>query len=204
MRSLAELSLIKIIGSEKVKEGTRVKFLCGHRALQDYTTKHSMLTVLSGEMTCGWQEVSTIWQKAVAERKELRKTITKLKADTSVYLADELIAEGEVIGDTLVIARVLPDYSGDDLGFMIKRILDQRQAAVLLMGTTDRVDLSFACTESLDIHMGNLLKDACQQLDGRGGGRANFARGSGKSVTKAEDVLNAIKANVMEELSTEG
>ncbi len=200
LRATGELDTIKIIGSEKVKQGLRVKFLCGDRALRDYQTRQALLDQLASDMTCDWRDVPTIWQKTTDERKELRKQVEVLQKQLASFEADKLLAGAETIGFTRLISLILPDRDMNHLTQLARRFLDNSPILVLLMGITDKTALVFACSESISCNMGNLLRDACQSLGGRGGGRAQFAQGTAPDTANAGRVLSEIKQKALDTL----
>ncbi len=67
---------------------------------------------------------------------------------------------------------------------MVKILAGQLQAyeqTVALFGVQEgeKASLCFACTPTLTLHMGNLLRTVLQTFGGKGGGKADFAQGGG-------------------------
>ena len=58
-------------------------------------------------------------------------------------------------------------------------IREPNRIALLAAGAGEKCNLLFARSDDVDIHMGKLLADAVKPLGGKGGGRPDFAQGSG-------------------------
>jgi alanyl-tRNA synthetase len=76
VRSTGEIGIIKITKTEKYKHGTRVEFLCGKRALDDYIIKNRNISVLSSVLTCGADMIMDNIDKILNENKKLKKDMT--------------------------------------------------------------------------------------------------------------------------------
>jgi alanyl-tRNA synthetase len=53
--------------------------------------------------------------------------------------------------------------------------------------------LVFARSANVSAAMGELMREACQALGGKGGGTPDFAQGGGTGVSQLEPVLNSLR-----------
>lgn len=201
VQSTGELNLIKIIATEKVKQGTRIKFLVGDRAVADYTAKHDLLDAISNDMTCGWPEIPDVLRKLGDERKELRREIDALQQQLARFEAEKLIRQADKVEDVLVISRILLERDMAGLSEIARQIVDNHRAVALLMGEATKVAVVFARSDGIELNMGHLVRTACQHLDGGGGGRPEFAQGAGNNADKAPSVLAEMTQHVKEYLA---
>jgi len=84
-----EIGLIKIIGCEKYKGGTRLHMICGYRALDDYRTKqkniHEISVLLSAKQENVFEAVKRLNGELSEEKRrsgELRRELTSFKAES--------------------------------------------------------------------------------------------------------------------------
>lgn len=194
VQRLGELLLIKIIGVEKVKQGIRVKFLAGNRALADYQAKHHVLMNVSEQMTCAWPEVPEIWQKNVDERKSDRKTIKSLRTKLFDYHARDLLVDAEIRTGIKIVTAIVDDAEMEDLSQIARTLVSSQDPIVaFLMGKSARASIVFARTESAPGNMNDLLKSICDMLGGRGGGQPHFAQGSAAASNNADQALQTAR-----------
>ena len=128
-------------------------------------------------------------------KNKIKKLEQKLKNQKSQnFSVQDLLAsaikrefKGQKI--SLLFTRVEAD-SREDLRRMADQLRDKKQNLVLvLIGSADEKK-SYPLVLALDktlkgLHAGELIKPVCQNLGGRGGGRADFAQGS---ITKADKI----------------
>ncbi len=109
--STGMIGIIKITGTEKVRGGTRIEFLCGGRALGDYGEKHGVLTAVGNEMSTDWRELGSITEKLVTENKSLRKERDALSRELAGYKAEEIGKPTGEIGGYGLVRKVFDEAS---------------------------------------------------------------------------------------------
>jgi alanyl-tRNA synthetase len=181
VRSTGQVGAILIRKTEKVKQGLRVEFVCGMRAVaaarQDYTT----LTEAAGLLSTHIHELPQQMRKSLQELKTSEKSGQKLLEELAELYAERLLAESA--DSPRIILRV---YQERDLSFI--KLLAQKLTAkhpdviALLASGAGQPALVFAQSRGLQSNMGQHMKEAMSQLGGRGGGTADMAQGglSGK------------------------
>ena len=110
-----ELGLIKIRKWENYKGGTRVHFLCGNRALQDFQQKTELLRQLTDMLTAGETDLPAIISRLQEEAKQLRKELAQNTAQLLEYEARVLLAERITCGAFLVLTKTFQQRSPKDL-----------------------------------------------------------------------------------------
>ena len=190
-----ELGLIKIIKTENYKGGTRVHFLCGRRALRDYQHKSAILKGLGETLTVGETALMPKILKLQNESKQLRRERSELSEKLLDYEAAALLAERERIGDCYLLEKVFEDRPAKELKHLATKILTRAPASVILFGGAldGKASLVFLCSEELPYHMGNVMKSACELLDGRGGGQAHQAQGGGPALDRLAEALHTAR-----------
>jgi alanyl-tRNA synthetase len=85
--------------------------------------------------------------------------------------------------DLSVVARTFDDRDHEGLKQLAHKLI-QRPRTIALLGSTDGDDaarLVFARSPDVSEDMNLLMREACQSLDGRGGGRPDMAQGGGQA-----------------------
>jgi alanyl-tRNA synthetase len=100
-----EIGVIKVMKIEKYKEGSRIEFVCGGRALQDYRAKNEAILRLPADLSVGYWELD----QAVARlRDELKDSQSALKRASASLLESEapaLLASATMHDGMRVVVR---------------------------------------------------------------------------------------------------
>ena len=177
--SSGQIGLILLRKSERVRQGTRVEFVCGGRAVRmarrDYNALSEAAALFSSQL---WDVPDQI-RKNVEDSKLVRKQ----KEDALDQLA-ELMAlaalhdQAETNGRKIVVRT----FSDRDIGFA--KLFAQKvtragtPAIALVASSVDPPGLVFAQTSGgATADMGALLKQVLSSVGGRGGGIRDFAQG---------------------------
>jgi alanyl-tRNA synthetase len=182
VRAAGEIGLIKIARTERRGTETRAEFLCGGRALADYRSKNALLMGLAQEYTVGHWEVADMVHRLDNDLKDTRRELRRTRDNLLDAEAVALWHQAEWIGPVRVVKVELAGRAVDDLKHLAQRLITQPQTVVLLAasGATDEKGyFTFARSGDLDSNMGILLRQACETIGGRGGGRPDFAQGGG-------------------------
>lgn len=176
VRATGQIGSILLRKIEKVKQGMRVEFVCGQRAVsaacRDYTTLTEAAALYSSHI----HDVPEQIRKSLAESKSAGKAQQKLLEELAELHAERMLAQSS--GSPQVVTRVFEDR---DLLFI--KLLAQKLTAVgnnvvaLLGSVAGQPTLVFAQSPGQKSNMGQLMKDAMAQLNGRGGGSTDLAQG---------------------------
>jgi alanyl-tRNA synthetase len=182
VRRTGEVGLVKITRSERRGHETRVEFLCGRRALADYQSKNALVMGLAQEYTVGHWELADLVHRLAGDLKETRRDLRRTRDALLDAEATALWYEGVELGPARIVRAEFSNRAPDDLKHLARRLVG-RPCTVALLGTVEhasgKATLAFARTPDLELHMGNLVRQACERIGGRGGGRPEFAQGGG-------------------------
>jgi alanyl-tRNA synthetase len=180
-----QIGSILLRKSEKVRQGTRVEFVCGGRAVDTARRDYGALSEAAGLFSAQLWDVPEQIRKSVEESKLLRKQ----KNDALDELAEamalaELHSQSETNGRKVVVRT----FSDRDINFA--KLFAQKvtrtgtPAVALVASAVDPPGLVFAQTTAqtpvqmgAPADMGALLKQVLSSVGGRGGGSRDFAQG---------------------------
>ena len=185
-----QIGCILLRKTERVRQGWRVEFVCGKRAVatarRDYTTLVESASLFSSHLWDLPQQV----RKAQEETRASRKAGEQLLAELAELHASRLLTEApQTAGRKVVIAT----FADRDLTFI--KLLAQKltrlnsNAVALLATTTGQPALVFAQSQGQPFDMGSLMKRALAILGGRGGGSRDMAQGGPAQIEHLDAVL---------------
>ena len=175
--------------TEKVRQGYRVEFVAGQRAVATARRDFSTLTETAALFSAGIYDAPQQVRKSLDEIKSLRKQIEQSQDELAAAQAASLLAETpEAQGRKLVVRT----FSNRDLNFLkllAQKLTRQAPAIALLATESPQPALVFAQSAGQPHDMGALLKEAMAKLGGRGGGSKDLAQGG---APKSEGIAAAL------------
>jgi alanyl-tRNA synthetase len=193
VRATGQIGSILLRKIEKVKQGVRVEFVCGLRAVntarRDYTTLTEAATLYSSHIYDVPQQV----RKSLEETKAAGKMQHKLLEELAELYAERLLAQTP--GSPQVITEFFPERDAVFIKLLAQKLTAGKSAVVALLASgAGQPTLVFAQTPGQKTNMGQMLKDAMTQLGGRGGGSADMAQGGlAVAVGKMEEVERVLQ-----------
>jgi alanyl-tRNA synthetase len=175
---------------EKVRQGWRVEFVCGQRAVatarRDYTTLAEAAELCSSQLWDVPQQVRKLQEDA----RQWRKSGEQAAEEIAGLYASQLINETpEGIGRRTIV-RVFPDRDLTFIKLLAQKLTRSNPNVVALLGTTSgQPALIFAQSAGQPFHMGDLMKEVLVALGGRGGGSKDMAQGGPANPAGIESAL---------------
>jgi len=200
--STIEVQLVKITKWEKYKNGMRIEFLCGKRAVDDYSLKQIRLKEISRLLSVGESDALPEIKRITKDLRELNSSVKSLKDEVAGYMVEKMVFDAEVIQDVKIIKEI---YSNVDLKYInticSKLVSYPNVVALFGVEAEDKAHLLFMRSKDLKaINMNLLLKDAITLIDGKGGGSDFSAQGGGKNNNNLESCLeyayNKVKGTI--------
>lgn len=175
-----EIGVIKLVKQEKQKQGARLEFKCGGRALADYRLKHDVLSRLAADFTVGHADVPDSVTRIREENKQLRTELKTFREQAIEAEAQAMVAVAAPTNGYRLVTAVFDERDADNVRGLAQRIAAQPGTVALLGISGARAQVICARADDLTLNVVPALQAALRALGtDRGGGRPNFAQGGG-------------------------
>lgn len=176
VRATGQIGSILLRKIEKVKQGMRVEFVCGLRAVATARRDYSTLTEAAAVYSSHIYDVPEQIRKSLAENKSAGKAQHKLLEELAELYAERLLAQSS--GSPRVITQLFAERDAVFIKLLAQKLTVGKSGVVALLASgAGQPTLVFAQSPGQKFNMGQLMKDAMAQLGGRGGGSADLAQG---------------------------
>lgn len=183
-----EIGIIKVTKTEKYKNGTRIEFLCGKRALDDYITKNRNIFELSSLITCRTDMLFDNFEKVLNENKKLKKETGNLNNQLNDFKAKEYKLNATV-KNGISYVFVSSDNDVKDLRFICSKITeDENFAAVLVSEKDNSCNLVIGQSKNSNLDLKGIFEQCRTIINGKGGGNNYLMQCSGNEL-KGEECL---------------
>ena len=185
-----EIGLIKILKWGRLRNNLCFEFVCGSRALKDYTLKNRILLQAASRFSVREEEVLSAVEKLFADLKSGKKQTKKVLLKLSELEARD-IRQNTGGG---VIKKVYSGRSRDDIRHIALNIIHNPGYIVLFGLKADRkANLILARSEDIDFDMRELIPAASQLINGKGGGRPSLVELAGDNVENLKNALEELE-----------
>jgi len=185
-----QIGSILLRKTEKVRQGTRVEFVCGSRAVRMARRDYGALSEAAALFSAQLWDVPEQIRKSAEESKLLRKQ----REDALDQLAElmalaDLRNQPETNGRKIVV-RTFPDRDINFAKLFAQKVTRSGTPAIALVASAvDPPGLVFTQTSGGLADMGALLKQVLSSVGGRGGGSRDFAQGGVPAGSNVEQLL---------------
>lgn len=191
-KSTQDLRLIKIKKFEKHKEGTRIEFLAGERAVSDSFKKDEFQSSICKYLNCNENEAINGIKNLNESLREANENNKSLNILLAKYQVKEILENAIKVNNVRIIKEI---FDSENLKYVTnltsKLVENENTIALMAVKSDDKVNLIFACSKDLkSVKMNELLKDAISLIDGKGGGSPLQAQGAGKNNANLESAMD--------------
>lgn len=173
-----QIGCILLRKTERVRQGWRVEFVAGRRAVATARRDFTTLTEAAGLFSAHIYDVPQQVRKSLDEIKNLRKQREESLEELAQAQAAALLAETPETGGRRLVIRSFVDRDLNFLKLLAQKITRLGTNIVALLGTTSpQPSLVFAQSVGQPHDMGALMKDSVSKFGGRGGGSKDMAQG---------------------------
>jgi len=164
--------------TEKTRQGWRVEFVCGTRAVATARHDYKVLAEAGGLLSSHIWDIPQQVRKLQEESRASRKSREQLLEELADLNAGRLLGETPENSARKIIVHTFPDRDLTFIKLLAQRLTRQSAGVVALLGVTSNPPaLVFAQSPGQPFDMGALMKDALARLGGRGGGSKDMAQG---------------------------
>jgi alanyl-tRNA synthetase len=193
VRETGQIGGILLRKTEKVRQGIRVEFVCGQRAVQTARRDYTALSEAAGLLSAHLWDVPQQIRKSQEDAKAARKSSEKLLEDLAEQHAIRMLAEKSTAGAGKAMVRVFPDRDLTFIRMLAQKLTRLDTSVLALLGATlGQVSLVFAQSPGQPYDMGALMKESLSQVGGRGGGSRDLAQGGLPASDGVETLLTEV------------
>jgi alanyl-tRNA synthetase len=188
-----QIASVLLRKTEKVRQGWRVEFVAGLRAVATARRDFATLAETAALFSAHIYDVPQQARKSLDEIKSLRKQYEQSQEELAAAYASVLLADARESQGRRIVVRTLADR---DLSFM--KLLAQKatrlspNVVALLASTSPQPSLVFAQSPGQPFDMGALMKEVMAKIGGRGGGSKDMAQGGIPNAAGIEATLKDI------------
>ena len=177
---------------EKVRQGFRVEFVAGLRAVATARRDFTTLTESAALFSAHIYDLPQQARKSLDEVRALRKQLETSQEELATAQAATLLAETPESSGHKLIVRTFSGRDLNSLKLLAQRLTRQAPNVVALLATTSpQPSLVFAQSAGQPFDMGTLMKETISKLGGRGGGSKDMAQGGSPKEEGLESALQS-------------
>ncbi|MGU3653298.1 alanine--tRNA ligase [Mycolicibacterium sp. A43C] len=206
VRSSAQIGPVTLLGESSVGSGVRrVEAYVGLESFRHLSKERALMAGLASSLKVPSEEVPARVANLVERLRAAEKELEKVRLANARAAAANAAAGAETVGKVRLVAqRMAGGVSAADLRSLVGDIkgklgTEPGVVALIAEGEGDSVPFVVAVNagaQDLGLKAGDLVKVLGGPLNGRGGGKADLAQGSGKGAAGIDAALAALRAEI--------
>ncbi|OBI22840.1 alanine--tRNA ligase [Mycobacterium sp. E2327] len=202
----AQIGPVTILGESSIGSGIRrVEAYVGLESFRHLAKERALMAGLASSLKVPSEEVPARVANLVDRLKAAEKELERARLAGARAAATNAAAGAERIGNVRVVAqRMSSGMTAGDLRSLVGDIrgkLGSDPAVVALISEGEGNSVPYAvaanaAAQELGLSANELIKQLAGAVDGRGGGKADLAQGSGKDPTGIDAALDAVRAEI--------
>jgi alanyl-tRNA synthetase len=196
-RGTGEIGLFRITGEGAVAAGIRrIEAVAGEEARRAAESDRERLKTVAAKLGSPLGDLEKKLDAFLAQQKETEKALRSARQREAVSIAAQLAAKAETIAGIPVVAAHLGEADGDALQSAADALKAKFDGVIVLGGVAHGAVALVAAVgqdHAARVSAGKIIQAIAPVVGGRGGGKADNARGGGKDASKLADALNAAR-----------
>ena len=195
VRATGQIGGLLLRSVERVRQGVRLEFVCGLRAVAAARQDFSVLTRSASLLSIPRAEIPAGIERLVAEAKSGIKEQRKLREELATYHAIRLAVEEQIVNRLRLVRRIFTERDAEYVKLLASRLVASVPQTVALMVSAQQEPALVVLARSgdLEFHAGSLMKEVLATAGLRGGGSPDLAQAQvpQAQITELLDLLAA-------------
>jgi alanyl-tRNA synthetase len=177
MPATGRVGAIVVTGWERRKGGSRIEFVCGHRAVASHRQLTHIVSGLVKTLTVAPDEIAAAIERTQAESRANLKELRQLREAAAANEAGALASTAEDIGGFRRVVVMRDGWDISALKTLAMAIAAHPGCVAVIIGNGTPVPVVAARATDVTFDAGAWIKQITGALGGRGGGRPELAQG---------------------------
>ncbi len=191
------IGCVKIIRTEKHKQGMRIEMLCGRRALADAEKKNAVLTKLATDLS---SKVEQVPERIAKLREEMATMHEALKEKTAKILEIEMqaaLAQAQERSDGAKVLCMTLDDAKNGKNLLPKLGALENVVSILLAVQSERISYFVVVGKNTQGDARVYIKLLNETFGGRGGGKPDGAQGGAEFTSDWKEKLEKVSERLL-------
>ncbi len=199
VKQTGTIGLFKILSEGSVTAGVRRIEAVTGMGFYDYaSTLRTEISLASVEAGCAEKDLVKRIQSLNEDSKRLERTVAALESRLVNGVVSDLVSKAhEVKPGVSVVSYVSSGSSVKELELLSDRLKEKNVGVVVVGAEVDGKAVVIASVnaaitkQNKNLAAGTIVRKVCEIVDGKGGGRPDFARGGGNAPQKLSQAMGA-------------
>ncbi|MDH4123247.1 MAG: alanine--tRNA ligase [Thermoplasmata archaeon] len=201
-KNTSEVGMIKLLGTKRIQDGVvRVEFAAGTAGIDQMQKIEHSVKDAAQLLNSSVENMPSAIEKILAESRDQRKTIEKMKKDMVTGAATAPSADK--VGDVQIVKHLM-HVELKDLISLAKEIISKEKSVAVLASGSHGLKMIIARSDDLQMDCSKMLKTVFMKVGGSGGGKPDFAQGGGPHSSKAEEAIEIAVEEIRKDLESRG
>jgi alanyl-tRNA synthetase len=194
VRATGEIGPVLVRGASKIRQSTRLEFICGGRAVRRARADFEALSRIAQALSASFDDVPSLIAAQTEQLRDASSARRKLETELATFRARALYDSADP-NDAGVRTVVVRQASGSpDESRALALALAELPRCVCIVASLDPPAVLLAASADSEVNAGAVLKAALTAAGGRGGGSPRLAQGSLPSANLVDDVIRALSS----------
>jgi alanyl-tRNA synthetase len=171
------IGVIAVAASERFRNGSRVTFVCGNRALLSHRRLRDTVLAATRPLSVGAPELALAIERIQSDNKAHQRAIRGLQEELAGHLAATLRARGATMGGVTAVLHVQPGWDAGAIKTLASALTAEAGVVAIVVGEGDPAPVVAARSAGVAFDCGAWMKRVTAVLGGRGGGKPELAQG---------------------------
>ena len=199
VRATGEIGLIKISSESAIAAGTRrIEAIVGNSLYSHINEIEQLIATASQSLSTAPADLLKKIDSLLIRNSELEKQLKKFQQKASGNLANDLVKTATELDGLKIVRAEVQASDPNALRQLGANVLGKLGEGIVVLGAKVKGKASvvaFCSKGAIDTghKAGDIVRELTIKLDGKGGGKPDFAMGGGTNVTKLEEVINSFQ-----------
>lgn len=195
VRATGEIGILKIASESAIAAGTRrIEAIVGQTAYQHVNDIEALIANLSKDLSVPAADLVKKIDTVLARNAELEKQLKSFQQKASGNLADDLASKAAEKDGLKLVAAVVEADNPNALRQLGANLLGKLGEGLVVLGAkiNGKVSIVSLCSPqaiAAGHKAGDIIRNLTSQLNGKGGGKPDFAMGGAADVDKLDAVI---------------
>ncbi|MBC2605581.1 alanine--tRNA ligase [Pelagicoccus albus] len=197
VRGTGEIGLLKITSETGISAGTRrIEAIVGDSLYSHINDIESTIAIASKSLSTAPNELLKKIDVVLARNAELEKQLKSFKQKASGNLADDLLKAAKESNGLKLVAAKVEASDPNALRQLGANVIGKLEEGVVLLGAEIKGKVSVVAFASqgaiaAGYKAGDIIRETTAKLNGRGGGKPDFAMGGAANVADLQKTIDA-------------